>query len=1165
MPDENIKLKQYLLGALSEPESEAVNLRIISDEAFAEELFLAENDLIEDYLEGSLSNAEVQLFRTNFLTSPERKQQLSLTRDLRRFAAQAAPIPEVKHNLFDWRPIFSIQWLRFAALATIVIAAVFGVWRFAIYQSDTDKGLAELRKAYSGQRPFESRSSANFEYAPLSDTRGNNTESSDERARARAERYLFDATENSKDAKSHQALGLFYLANKKFDDALKEFNLARASAPNNAKIHSDIGATYFEKSKQADLAEKSETGLQDLALSLEALNRALELDSSLLEALFDKALVLQKMQLSNQAKEAWEKYLEKDSTSPWADEARRNLELLKKQDAQAKNNSQVLDDFLKAVNQQDEQKAWEIASQTKELVTGMMIATQLTQKFLSANDGNLNDDENETLKALVFLGDLEKQNSGDQYFAELASFYKNSEHQQRQILFEAHNEMQQGHELILKANFTEALHTFNRAKELFLSAKDILDAQLVEHRICYCLTQLNKIQESNERLLALSKLAREHNYKWLETLAESWIGSNYSLLAEHSKAITHDKKSLEIAREIADTYSIQKAGSQLANEYWLIGDLDKTLSFIQLSLNRSNLYFLSSRQKSRNLLFATEGLYRFKFYDAAAAYSREEIQVAQDELKDNWLSHTAQTHLATIYGDEGQYQKAFQAVETSFKLADSLGDELMRQKQNTKSRLTLANLLRQSNNLDDAVNNYNQVISDYANNDFSINNYEALKGRLECYIGQQNDTDVKAEMPELLKMFDENRQTIAEESNRNTFFDNEQSVYDIATNYAFTKLKDPEQAFNYAENSRARSLLSLIQKKAPEPLVLAEFRQSIPTDLQVLYYAVVSDKVLIWHISKTDFSVADQSITSQDLDEKIRTYIKILTNKNDGRDAAKELYSILVQPIEPALEPEKSVCIIADKILLRVPFASLVSPETNRYFIEDHVLLYAPSASVLVDETEIARQKGMESNETILSVGNPSFSREEYPDLSDLPAATREANEVAAFYNSAKVYTGKEVYKSQIIDNLNRSDVVHLASHYVPNTAFPELSKFLLAPDDLTVKEISREKLARVRLMVLSACDTGFEKSYKGEGMIGAARAFLSLDVPMVIASQWSVDSAATAELMIKFHRYRKQEKLPTINALQRAQLEMLTNENPHFREPFYWAGFIPIGGYAEY
>ena len=101
--------------------------------------------------------------------------------------------------------------------------------------------------------------------------------------------------------------------------------------------------------------------------------------------------------------------------------------------------------------------------------------------------------------------------------------------------------------------------------------------------------------------------------------------------------------------------------------------------------------------------------------------------------------------------------------------------------------------------------------------------------------------------------------------------------------------------------------------------------------------------------------------------------------------------------------------------------------------------------------------------------------------------------------------------------------------------------------------------------MILSACETGIEKFYNGEGMIGAARAFLAADVPLVVASQWAVESSATAELMIKFHRYRKENHLPTIDALRQAQIDLLKDDTSRFRQPFYWAGFLPIGGYTTY
>ena len=78
------------------------------------------------------------------------------------------------------------------------------------------------------------------------------------------------------------------------------------------------------------------------------------------------------------------------------------------------------------------------------------------------------------------------------------------------------------------------------------------------------------------------------------------------------------------------------------------------------------------------------------------------------------------------------------------------------------------------------------------------------------------------------------------------------------------------------------------------------------------------------------------------------------------------------------------------------------------------------------------------------------------------------------------------------------------------------------------------------------------------------ARPFLARGVPIVVASLWAVDSDATAELMVSFHRYRKREGYTTIEALQRAQLDMLNGPRQFYRQPYYWASFNLIGGYAE-
>jgi CHAT domain-containing protein len=77
------------------------------------------------------------------------------------------------------------------------------------------------------------------------------------------------------------------------------------------------------------------------------------------------------------------------------------------------------------------------------------------------------------------------------------------------------------------------------------------------------------------------------------------------------------------------------------------------------------------------------------------------------------------------------------------------------------------------------------------------------------------------------------------------------------------------------------------------------------------------------------------------------------------------------------------------------------------------------------------------------------------------------------------------------------------------------------------------------------------------------ARIFLAVSTPVVVASQWKVESRSTTELMINFHRNRKKNGLKVVKSLRQAQIEMI--QNKEFNEPYYWAAFSVIGGFAAY
>ncbi len=941
------------------------------------------------------------------------------------------------------------------------------------------------------------------------------------------------------------------------------------------ELNSDVGAVFLEKAKHAESQEKYDETTEHLARALESVNRALQINQTLPEALFNKALVLEKMRLPNEARQAWMKYLDTDSASEWANEAQKHLDQLKQPENQIKEKSQILEDFLDAFRRRDDERAWKIASQTKELITGVMIQQQLARKFLEADRQSRKEEADEILSAFLYLGELEKQKSGDPYFSVLARVYAAANPAQKSKLTAAHKKLDEGYQMLTTQNFKKADETFRQSRELFLEAGNKPESYFAVYQIAYCQTQIGNQNESNRILFEAISELEEKNF-WLRALFDGWLGSNFSNLGEFSQAIVFDKQSLETAQKISDTYNIQRSLNQLSNEYRRIGNLPETFNYNFRGMMNSDYYYLPPRQQARNLSFFAQTAIEAGFYDTALAFSLENFNLVETKLDDRWMMHGIKVQLGTIRGKNGQYQDSINEFDSSLELARTFPDEAKVKQLSARSLLSLANMQRENDRCAAAIGNYDKALAIYRTTDFSANIYEAEKGKLLCDFAQNNESAVREKMPEILHSFDEYRGKLRE-TERTVFFNTEQSVYDAAIGYFYTTLKKPDEAFNYSENSRSRTLLGLMRtgNDPAQTLSLDDVRSKMPDGVQIIYYTVLPDKLLIWRITKNSVETVEQNIGQQDLSKTVdeyRKYLMVNSDKEKTRQTAEKLYELLVNPIENNLEKGAVICFIADKNLFQVPFASLVSPKSGKYLIEDFPVLLAPSATVFIEQSELARQKDQTLKETILSIGNPAFSRSQHPGFADLPTAETEAGKVADLYPEKIVLKGKQAGKQTITENFDKAEVIHFAGHYIPNFKTPTLSKFLLAadsanqsPGELPVGEIIERKLPSAKLVVLSACETGVEKFYNGEGMIGAARAFLAADVPLVVASQWSVDSDATAELMSKFHNYRKRENLKTVEALRRAQIDMLRNGNPMFRKPFYWSGFLPIGGFTDF
>ncbi|HJU56392.1 MAG TPA: hypothetical protein VJ715_17545 [Pyrinomonadaceae bacterium] len=87
---DNETIARYLLGSLPEAEAEALDELSLTDDEFADSLMAAEKDLVDAYVQGELSGAELERFKTYYLASPLRREKVQFARAFQVFAEKGA-------------------------------------------------------------------------------------------------------------------------------------------------------------------------------------------------------------------------------------------------------------------------------------------------------------------------------------------------------------------------------------------------------------------------------------------------------------------------------------------------------------------------------------------------------------------------------------------------------------------------------------------------------------------------------------------------------------------------------------------------------------------------------------------------------------------------------------------------------------------------------------------------------------------------------------------------------------------------------------------------------------------------------------------------------------------------------------------------------------------
>jgi CHAT domain-containing protein/tetratricopeptide (TPR) repeat protein len=394
------------------------------------------------------------------------------------------------------------------------------------------------------------------------------------------------------------------------------------------------------------------------------------------------------------------------------------------------------------------------------------------------------------------------------------------------------------------------------------------------------------------------------------------------------------------------------------------------------------------------------------------------------------------------------------------------------------------------------------------------------------------------------------RSNLAEGEDRADFLVQSRPVYDQWMAAALDGREAPAEIFVIADQARARTLRDALGL----PAVGVKIAGGFEPGHALVEFALLPHKLLTWVLRDGRFSFHARSVEASEFETRVR----LLTEDADKArrmDAVRWLSQLLTEPIAAEIAGAPTLLVSPDKSLRRVPFAELTGT-AGRKLVEDHAVVIAPSAVLAVAAS--ARIWSMPKSAFVL--GDPRLDARTFAFLPVLPAAREEARRVAGLYApESDLRLGEAATASALLRGFGRYMVVHIAAHVLANDDHPEMTALPLAqatPNDLmalTAADIRHLHAGRTRLVVLSACSAaGSEDS---EGSRGLAEAFLGAGVPQVVAALWDVEDRAAEVFFEHFYRHLRAGDEPPM-AVRAAQLALLHGNNPKLQDPAAWAGY---------
>lgn len=949
------------------------------------------------------------------------------------------------------------------------------------------------------------------------------------------------------------------------DLAIRRLEEAHAGAPQNAGILNDLSAAYFDRAQK--VGDPS-----DFLRALDAADLALTLDSTLREARFNRALVLAVLGLPLDAEAAWDEYLKDEPDLRWLAEGEARREALRSwlepgswkvdrprlEEAALRSDREEVRRIIEENRQEARQhaedellpawaEAW-LAGRMEEAdrhlriarEIGAMLADRMAAEAVAAIDSVVKSGDEARLRALA---------DGHQAFVEGVRHYKAQRGEAGAVQLAAAREA-----------FRQAGSPYAARSGLFLAGCDYRRGLYSE---------------------ALRKL---------EILERDWAGRPYpgflgellwmraatrGILGDMAGSVRDYEAALAVFERMGEPEKLATLRGLLAEILDQLGQRREAWAH-RFNALRTASQVSDLRYRATLYIGMADATLREGYPAIALRFWNQAVRHA-DASQDELTLADSLSWRGLLRYRLGLEERARKDVVRAREIVDRHHDGPASRRSQALLSLVEGHLWMEESPAE-AVRLLTEALAVYQETGHQPLALVAYRARARAFRRAGDRKRAEEDLTAGLKVAERFGQGVEKQDLRLAYLGATEEAYDEMISLQALDLGESASAFETADRARTRVLPVHLSRAGAdteerqrllatevEPLGLDEVRSRLPAGTTLVQFSVLSDRLLIWEVSREGLRLHQKPISREELANRVA---RLRAFGRVGWDEVSSgLYELLLQPWLREAGDGETLVFIPDKALHALPFAALRDRASERYLIEDHRIAIAPSATLYVQALDRELRSGSVSRPRVLAVGNPAFDRTLFDTLLPLRGAEEEAKALAGLHpGTTELLLREEATRSEFLSRVRQYDWIHFAGHSMVNERNPLLSMLLLAPTAageagaLYAREIYPMDLHAVRMVVLSACETGGHVP-GSEGVSVLARAFLAAGVPTVVASLWDVDDRPTAILFQAFYEeLSRQGNTDPVSALRAAQVKVLRSRDGAEWGPAAWAAFEVIG-----